>query len=203
MSGTLIQGLIALNYPDTYTPQGWHGTLLTIAVAAFSVLFNTFLARKLPIIESCILVIHVFAFFGILVTLWVLSPRLDAGTVFGEFRDGGGWGSTGASTLVGITSGIFPLLGADSAVHMSEELRDAGRVIPRSMICTTVLNGIFGWIMIITFTFCIGPGNLDSILATPTGYPFLAVFLNSTGSIAATTAMAVWIVLMSKFQHMK
>lgn len=103
MSGTLIQGLIALNYPDTYVAQGWHGTLLTIGVAAFSVFFNTFLARKLPIIESCILIIHVFAFFGILVTLWVLSPRFDSETVFTEFSDGGGWGSLGGSTLVGST----------------------------------------------------------------------------------------------------
>lgn len=97
-----------------------------------------------------------------------------------------------------VTSGIFPLLGADSAVHMSEELRGASRMIPRSMIWTTIINGLFGWIMVITFTFCIGPGNLDAILASPTGYPFMAVFQNSTGSTASATAMAVWVVLMSE-----
>lgn len=47
------------------------------------------------------------------------------------FSDGGGWGSLGGSALVGISSGILPLLGADAAVHMSEEVKDAGRALPR------------------------------------------------------------------------
>lgn len=44
VSGTMIQGLMVLNHPDSYVPQNWHGTLLTMAVAAFSVLFNTVFA---------------------------------------------------------------------------------------------------------------------------------------------------------------
>ncbi|KAJ4138015.1 hypothetical protein NW754_001374 [Fusarium falciforme] len=94
IAGTQIQGLVVLNYPD-YAPEAWHGTLLTVAVAAFSVLFNTILARKLPLIEALVLVIHIFAVFGILVALWVLSPRADTKAVFTEFSDGGGWGSLG------------------------------------------------------------------------------------------------------------
>lgn len=37
-----------------------------------------------------------------------------------------------------------PLIGADAVVHMSEEIHDAGRNIPRSMITTTVVNGVLG-----------------------------------------------------------
>ncbi|OAA81607.1 Amino acid/polyamine transporter I [Akanthomyces lecanii RCEF 1005] len=200
IAGTQIQGLIVLNYPG-YQPQAWHGTLLTIAVAAFSVLFNTLLARKLPLIEALVLVIHVFGFFGILVTLWVLSPRGDAKTVFTEFNDGGEWGSFGGSALVGILAGILPLLGADAAVHMSEELRDASRTLPRSMIMTTIFNGAFGWIMVITLCFCIG-GDLESVTKSPTGFPFMAVFLNSTGSAKSATAMSVFIVAMTIFSNL-
>lgn len=199
IAGTQIQGLIVLNYPD-YQPQAWHGTLLTIAVAAFSVLFNTLLARKLPLIEAMVLVIHVFGFFGILVTLWVLSPRADPKAVFTEFSDGGGWGSLGGSTLVGILAGILPLLGADAAVHMSEELRDASRTLPRSMIMTTIFNGAFGWIMVITLCFCIG--DLTSVIESPTGFPFMAVFMNSTQSAKSATAMSVFIVAMTVFSNL-
>lgn len=117
-AGTMIQGLIALNHPDTYVPEGWHGTLFTIAIAAFAVFFNTFLARHLPIIESGLLAIHFGAFVGILVTLWTMSPHISNATVFTQFNDGGGWNSFGVSTLAGITSGILPLLGADAAAHM-------------------------------------------------------------------------------------
>lgn len=199
ISGTQIQGLVVLNYPD-YVPEAWHGSLMTIAVAAFSVLFNTVLARKLPLVEALVLIIHIFGFFGVLVTLWVLSPRADAVTVFTEFSDGGGWGSLGGSALVGITAGILPLLGADAAVHMSEEVRDAGRTIPRSMIMTTVINGLFGWVMIITYCFCIG--DLYAVIESPTGYPFMEVFLNATGSPRSATAMAVFVVAMALFSNL-
>ncbi|KAM6513953.1 hypothetical protein FALCPG4_015141 [Fusarium falciforme] len=199
IAGTQIQGLVVLNYPD-YVPEAWHGTLLTVAVAAFSVLFNTVLARKLPLIEALVLIIHIFAFFGILVALWVLSPRADTKAVFTEFSDGGGWGSLGGSTLVGILAGILPLLGADAAVHMSEELRDASRTLPRSMIMTTIFNGAFGWIMVITFCFCIG--DLGEVITSPTGYPFMQVFYNSTQSASSATAMAVFIVAMTVFSNL-
>lgn len=110
----IIQGLIALNNPS-YIWEQWHGTLLTIAVAAFSVMFNSFLARKLPLIEGCMLVIHICAFIGIVVSLWVLAPLGDA-SIFTDFTDAG-WHSFGASTIIGIVAGINPLIGGDAAVH--------------------------------------------------------------------------------------
>lgn len=90
-----------------------------IAISLFAVFFNTVLARKLPLLEGIILVVHICAFVGIIVTLWVLAPRSVAAEVFGGFTDAG-WHSLGGSTLIGITAGILPLVGADAAVHMSE-----------------------------------------------------------------------------------
>lgn len=169
--GTQIQGLLVLNYPD-YVFEAWHGTLLTIAIAAVSVLFNIVLAKELPVVEGIVLVIHIFSWCGILVTFWVLSPMADAKTVFTTFSDGGGWGSIGGSTLVGITAGLLPLTGADAAVHMAEEVQDASRSIPRAMIWSTVANATMAWIMIITFCFSAATMDLEELLATPTGYPF-------------------------------
>lgn len=62
------------------------------------------------------------------------------------FSDGGGWGNFGISSLVGITGAISPFLGGDAAVHMSEEIRDAGRALPKAMILTTVINGAMGFV---------------------------------------------------------
>jgi len=66
--------MVILNNPN-YVPARWHGTLLGIAVASFSLFFNTLLARKLPLIEGIVLVLHIFGFFAILITMWVLGPR--------------------------------------------------------------------------------------------------------------------------------
>ena len=113
LSGTYIQALLILNY-DWYQPTAWQGTLFVIAIVCFAGLFNTFLARHLPLIEGLILVLHIFGFFGILVPLWVLSPRASSREVWTGFFDPG-WGSSGLVSLVGILSGILPLLGADAA----------------------------------------------------------------------------------------
>ena len=49
LTGTVIQGLIILNN-ESYVPRAWHGSLLIIAIASFSVIFNTVLAKRLPLV---------------------------------------------------------------------------------------------------------------------------------------------------------
>lgn len=55
------------------------------------------------------------------------------------------------------------------------------------MVWTLILNGLTGLAMIVTYAFCVG--NIDQVLASSTGFPFIQVFLNATGSVRATTAM--------------
>ncbi|KAJ5640580.1 hypothetical protein N7528_000205 [Penicillium herquei] len=190
----MIVGVLAINYPDTYDYKPWHVTLLVIAVAVVAILFNTFLAQKLPLIEGIILIVHVFGFFGILIPLWVLSPKVPNSEVWGSIEDRGGWGNNGLSCLVGLIGPIYALIGPDSAVHMAEEIRDASRVLPRGMLWTLILNGSTGFIMIVTFAYCVG--DIDEVLATATGFPFIQVFLNATGSVRAATGMTVIIMVM-------
>jgi len=102
-----------LNYPD-YIYQRWHGTLLTMAVFVFAVIFNIFLGQKLHLVEGSILVLHIVGFFCILTTLWALSPRATTADVWTTFDDPG-WGNQGLSSLIGIIASVAPLLGADAA----------------------------------------------------------------------------------------
>ncbi|KAH7128601.1 amino acid/polyamine transporter I [Dendryphion nanum] len=196
LAGTQIQGLIVLNNP-TYMPERWHGTLLVIAVATFSIIFNTLLARKLPLIEGIILVLHIFGFFAIFITLWVLAPRSTSSQVFTTFQDNAGWGSIGLSCLVGQLAPIFSLLGSDAATHMSEELRDAAYTLPRAMIWTAISNSILGFLMLVTMCFCLG--DIESVLKTPTGYPHIQVLYNVTQSNAGATVLASITVVMNIF----
>jgi choline transport protein len=53
--------------------------------------------------------------------------------------------------------------------------------------------------MTITFCFCLG--NLQDILASPTGYPFIQVFYNVTGSTASATAMTSILIAMNIFAN--
>lgn len=154
-AGTIMQGLLVLNYPDTYVFERWHGTLLVIAVLIFGALFNIFLATRLHLVEGSILIVHVYGFFCVLVPLWILSPRSTSEFAWTAFKDPG-WGNAGLSALIGMQACVVPLLGADASVHMSEELKDASYTLPRSMMWATFVNGAMGMITAITVAYCIG-----------------------------------------------
>jgi amino acid transporter len=141
---------------------------MIIAVAAVAILFNTFFAKKLPLIEGIILIIHVFGFFGILIPLWALAPRQPAKAVFTEVTNAYSLPSQGVACLVGIIGPMYSLIGPDSAVHMAEEIKDASRVLPLGMMWTLILNGVTGFVMVITFAFCIG--DLESAISPHYSY---------------------------------
>lgn len=192
LAGTMIQGLLVLDNPD-YIFENWHGTLLVIAITAFCIIFNTFLAKRLPMVEGMVLIIHLLGFFAVLVPLWLLAPRSSASDVFTTFLNLGGWNTTGLAFMVGLLSPVYTLIGADSAVHMSEEIKDASLVLPRAIMWAASVNGSLGFIMVITFCFTLG--NIFDILATPTGYPFIQVFYNATQSNAGTSIMTAILII--------
>jgi len=186
IAGTIIQGLIVLN-DATYVYARWQGTLLIIAITTFSVLFNTFLAKKLPLIETLLLILHVVGLFLVIIPLWVVTPLNSAESVFTNFGNAGGWNSYGTATIVGFSTSIAGLSGYDCAVHMSEETRDASRTLPRAMITAFLLDSVLGFLLLVTIGFTIG--DINDALSSPTGYPFIQIFYNSTKNLRATNAL--------------
>lgn len=87
-----------LNNPD-YIFERWHGTLLVIAIVCFAVIFNTVLAKRLPMVEVFVLISHLLGFFGVLIPLWVLAPRNSPKMVFTQFQNLGGWPTQGLSFM--------------------------------------------------------------------------------------------------------
>jgi len=60
--------------------------------------------------------------------------------------------------------------------------------IPRAICGSMIFNGLLGFAMMLTVLFCIG--DLETVVGTKTGFPFIQVFYDSVGSIAGATAMA-------------
>lgn len=58
---------------------------------------------------------------------------------------------------------------------------------------SVAVNGVLGFIMLITLCFTLG--EVDRVLDTPTRFPFIQIFYNTTGSIAATNAMTAVLVV--------
>ena len=95
--------------------------------------------------------------------------------------------------MIGLLTPVYTLLGADSAVHMAEEIRDASSVLPKAIMTSAAVNGTLGWIM--TITFCFTLGDLYSILDTKTGYPFIQVFYGVTKNKAAASVLTAIIIV--------
>ncbi|KAK5134388.1 hypothetical protein LTR08_006568 [Meristemomyces frigidus] len=193
MVGSIIQGLVALNVQD-YVWHNYHGTLLTIAVILFSIVFNTSLATRLPLIEGIVLILHLVGFFAVIIPLWVMAPRRTAHEAILVFSNNGGWSSNGLSAMIGLTSSVSVMIGYDCSVHMSEEIQDASITLPKAIMWSTGPNFLLSFIMAVTLIFTLG--DIDDILATPTYQPFIQIFYNATRSYAATNVMVAIVIVM-------
>lgn len=71
---------------------------------------------------------------------------------------------------------------------MSEEIQNASINVPRSMVTSIALNAFLGFGMLIAVLLCLG--DIDAAFTTPTGYPFMEIFLQATKSVSGSTAMA-------------
>ncbi|KAL6714500.1 hypothetical protein ACLMJK_007925 [Lecanora helva] len=187
-------GTIDFRNDQTYNPQPWHGTLLVIAVVAFAIVFNTSMAKQLPIVEIIILVVHIVGLFAIVITLLVMAPEKNSGRVaLLEFYNGGNWKTTGLATMIGLLTPLGSMLGFDCAVHMAEEIRDASDTLPKSIFWGVVLNIVLGYLAV--FTLCFTITDPSAILDTPTKYPFIQLFYNITKSLAGTDILAAIIII--------
>ncbi|KAK5070157.1 hypothetical protein LTR64_001994 [Lithohypha guttulata] len=192
--GTIIQGLITVN-DETYVAAKWQATLLIITVAIFITPFNIFAAKHLPLAEGIFVTGHFFAFFPVVIILLVLAPKRSTKDVFLTFSDNGaGWPNVGLSTLVGQVSAIFSVLGSDSVAHMAEEVQDSSIVVPRAMTWSFIVNIPSTIGLLLTYLYCM-PSVSDAV-SHSSGYPFLYVFQEATGSASGATGLAIVILLL-------
>lgn len=71
---------------------------------------------------------------------------------------------------------------------MSEEIKNASVVVPRAMVFSIMLNGIMGFGMLLAVLFSIG--NVENVLNSNTGFPFLAIFQQGVSSAGGALAMS-------------
>ena len=177
---------------SSYVPEPWHCSVITIALCTFSAFFNTFLSRKLPGVEGLVFALYILVFIALFIVLLIMGPRSSAEDVFLNFQDNAGWGSIGTACLVSVSGPVITLIGADSAAHMAEELKDASRQLPKAMLMTAGVNYLIGFLMVIGITFVVG--NVEQVLATPTGQPWVQILWNAVQSKTPTIVFMVFVI---------
>jgi choline transport protein len=126
-----------------------------------------------------------------MIVFGVLAPKHTASYVFVETSNTSGWENNGVSWLIGLVSTVYPFLGYDAAVHLSEEMENPSRNVPIAMVGSVIVNGIlgFGYCLMLLFSL----GDLNELLLTPTGFPFMQLFLNITNNNSAATFLSLFI----------
>jgi choline transport protein len=81
--------------------------------------------------------------------------------------------------------------GSDSAAHMSEEIKDAGKTVPRAMIGAYLMNGSLGIVFLVSYMFMIT--DVEAALEDSSGYAHIWVFAQavSKGGVVALNAIPI------------
>ncbi|RGP74084.1 hypothetical protein FSPOR_1779 [Fusarium sporotrichioides] len=171
-----VQACINVTNPDfAFTP--WQIALIMWAVILITIAFNTWGTAFFPQLETASLIGHILGFFAVMIPLWVLCDKNSADDIFLQFTDQSGWDSMGFAYISSQIYVLWCCFGSDSIVHLSEEVKNASIIVPRAIWWSYVGNVFFGFIMLITMLFCIGP--LDPVIESD--WPFITLF-DRTGS---------------------
>lgn len=73
-------------------------------------------------------------------------------------------------------------------LQMSEEIENASLIVPRAIMLSIFINGSLAFGMLIVTLFSLN--DVEGALNSATKYPFMEIFLQSTGSVVGATFMA-------------
>ncbi|KAK5747490.1 hypothetical protein LTR17_000131 [Elasticomyces elasticus] len=175
---SFIQTMILLN-DDSYGFPSWQGTLLAFMAVAMAYTGVVYGAKVLPYWQNAVFIVHVGAYLGYIIPIWINAPRA----------------STSKSGLNSRTRVVGACGGIDTAAHIRlEEIKDAAYSVPRVMIAVYVINACIIFPGVLTVVYHID--DVNAALNDPTTYPAIYV-LRGAMSVGWITVILVLIALLN------
>ncbi|TFK49133.1 GABA permease [Heliocybe sulcata] len=179
----------SLYHPD-YVSQPWHLVLICFFFLAISVLANIFANQHLAKINTILLAYNILGVLAIIITLLAtVHPKQTADFAFTAYINNTGWSSHALVFILGLLQSAYTMIGYDSVTHMSEEMTEPAKNVPKALIVTVVTGAFSGLVVIIPLLFCLT--RIDEILASEIGSPFLALAYLSTNNKPAGVFLAL------------
>ncbi|KAF8325369.1 APC amino acid permease [Amanita rubescens] len=147
-------------------------------------------------LQRLYIVLNVLLVFAIIIALPAATPsefRNRAEYVFGNFTNQTSW-PNGFAFILSFLTPLWTITGLDSAVHISEEARNANIAVPYGILFATLSSIVLGWGIIVALTFCMGT-NLQNIVNSPIGQPMATILFNSFGQKGTLVIWAFIIIL--------
>ncbi|KAF9741968.1 amino acid transporter [Paraphaeosphaeria minitans] len=152
-------------------------------------------SRLLAAHSNPLMILHILAFFAVIIVMRTLAPHNSAERVFTEFSNSGGWNSMGLSLMVELEHPAEPLPGSDATAHMAEEVRDADRYVPISLFWSYIGNSFMAIIFLITYLFALP--SVEDAIDDSSGYPFLYVFKGAMSPAGVNTLTIIVLLIVS------
>jgi choline transport protein len=186
---SLCINLATLKNPD-YVPTQWQTYLIYTAFIIICTSIVVYLPRTIPRLETFFFWTSLLGFLVNTIVLLAVSPtKTPTTTVFTTWSNLTGWDS-GVAMMLAIGQSMYGFLCTDSISHISEELHNPSRYVPRAMWMTIAI----GIATTIPFTLAIlySAPDYDSIAAS--ALPIMEVYIQSLrGNTSAALFFTFWI----------
>ncbi|KAI9044530.1 putative amino acid permease family protein [Aspergillus affinis] len=113
-----------------------------------------------------------------------------ASFVFGKWMNQTGW-SDGVVWFTGLVQAAYGLTAFDAVIHMVEEIPAPRKNAPKVIWLAVLLGAVTGFIFMIVCLFCIQ--NVDRVVDSPSGLPFIELMLETIGLKGGATLIALFI----------
>ncbi|MCJ1460893.1 hypothetical protein MMC28_011275 [Mycoblastus sanguinarius] len=186
--------MYAVFHPDLVI-KPWHVYVAFILVTWFCCAVVVFANRVLPFLNNIGLFLIIG---GGLITIIVVAamPKVHANNsaVWGDFdtNNASGW-TPGVAFLTGVLNGAFTIGTPDAVTHMSEELPNPARDMPRAVAAQIILGTLTSFFYAIAILY--GITDLSAVTSSNGSFPLAVVYSQATGSKGATFGLLLIIFL--------
>ncbi|KAJ6107999.1 hypothetical protein N7523_009322 [Penicillium sp. IBT 18751x] len=183
----------------TGASTGWLEFVVYIASVFVLTLINVVGCRKEAFLPWLNNFVGVF-FFG-LFFVFSLALLISVGTksglefqpasfAFGKWINQTGW-PDGVVWFIGLVQAAYGLTAFDAVIHMVEEIPAPRKNAPKVIYLAVITGAISGFILMLVCLFCIQ--NVNSVINSPTGLPFMTLCQETVGQNGAAVLMALFI----------
>ena len=111
-------------------------------------------------------------------TLSMQKDRQPSSVIWTSYTTDSGW-SPGVQVIIALASPIVSLCPLDGAVHLVEEVKDAPKVVPRTVLAALAIAFVTMLVFVLAMLYSIT--DFDAVIASPSGFPLFEIWTQATG----------------------
>ncbi|KAH9883860.1 putative GABA permease [Xylariomycetidae sp. FL2044] len=191
ITASAMTNIVSFASNGRYETTAWQIYLVFLGLQLAATAIPVLLPRALPRTEQFFFYSSLLCCLcGFVAMLAAADTKQSARGVFLDYENQLGW-TDGFSFIIGLGQAMFTYLGTDAVTHVSEEVRDPGRHVPRIM-CLTVVIG-FATALPYILAMLFGSTNIAEVANFPV--PIITSFYQATGSGVGTICYVSWMVV--------